>query len=126
MKIHTRFALMILPLLLAGPALAAHHEMPKEMVVPCKDKAEGDACQFSRQSGDEITGVCQSANDTLFCHPEGKGRDKAAQQLMVACEDKSVGDACVLSGQGGNEMAGQCMEHPSGKLMCHQQKSEKP
>ncbi len=126
MKPVLRSVLLILPLLLTGPVWAAHHQMPEEMKVPCNDKAEGDACQFSRENGDEITGVCQRANDALFCHPEGHGRDKAAQQLMAACENKAMGDDCMMSGQGGNEMMGQCIEHPSGKLMCHQQKSKKP
>ncbi|MBY6185170.1 hypothetical protein KUV89_00750 [Marinobacter hydrocarbonoclasticus] len=126
MKIPTRLALMILPLLLTGPALAAHHKMPPEMIHPCKAKAEGDACQFTRQNGDEINGRCALANDTLFCHPEGQGREKAAKQLMLACDNKSAGDRCVISGQGGNEMAGQCIEQPSGKLMCHMEKQGKP
>ncbi|ADN75774.1 hypothetical protein Fbal_1570 [Ferrimonas balearica DSM 9799] len=117
--------LLAFGMLAAMPLQAAHHKMPPEMVLPCKDKAEGDACQFSRENGDEIEGVCQAGHDTLFCHPQGKGREEAAQQLIAACADKSAGDQCVMSGRGGNEMTGQCMEHPSGKLMCHQEKVHK-
>ncbi|MBY5991246.1 hypothetical protein [Ferrimonas balearica] len=121
-----RWLLLTLPLL-ASTAFAAHHKMPPEMILPCNDKAAGDACQFTRQNGDEITGVCQQANDTLFCHPEGKGREKAAKQLTAACAEKKAGDQCLISGQGGNEMTGQCMENPAGDLMCHQgHKKPKP
>ncbi|SHH73638.1 hypothetical protein [Ferrimonas marina] len=114
---------LLILLLVCAPlgVLANHHksqELPREMVVPCDGKAEGDSCQFSRESGERIQGQCQLARGQMICHPSSEHRSSINQELLKACHQRVAGEACSFSVEGGNSIEGHCEANPEGELFC--------
>lgn len=51
------------------------HKPRQKAIDACKDKQEGDSCEFEKRRG-TVTGVCKTRNEKLICKSKSRPKRK--------------------------------------------------